>query len=63
MSPLPPMSDVDLLGKARASSISMPRYRTVLSILRCPRSNRTALRLPVRRETGRGKLVTSPFDP
>jgi hypothetical protein len=34
---------------ARASSTSMPRYRTVLSILVCPNSNCTARKLPVRR--------------
>ena len=34
---------------ARASSTSMPRYRTVLSILVCPSRSWTALRLPVRR--------------
>jgi acetyl esterase/lipase len=34
---------------ARASSTSMPRYRTVLSILVCPSKSWTALRLPVRR--------------
>ena len=33
---------------ARASSTSMPRYRTVLSILVCPNSNCTARKLPVR---------------
>ena len=34
---------------AKASSTSMPRYLTVLSILVCPSSNWTARRLPVRR--------------
>src|SRR3954447_7653541 len=34
---------------ARASSTSMPRYLTVLSILVCPSRSWTALRLPVRR--------------
>ena len=34
---------------ARASSSSMPRYLTVLSILVCPSKSWTALRLPVRR--------------
>jgi hypothetical protein len=34
---------------ARASSTSMPRYLTVLSILLWPSRSRTALRLPVRR--------------
>jgi hypothetical protein len=34
---------------ASASSTSIPRYRTVLSIFRCPSSNWTARRLPVRR--------------
>ena len=32
-----------------ASSTSMPRYRTVLSIFVCPSKSCTALRLPVRR--------------
>src|ERR1700738_2225595 len=34
---------------AKASSTSMPRYLTVLSILVCPSRSWTALRLPVRR--------------
>src|SRR6516165_11675680 len=34
---------------ARASSTSMPRYLTVLSILVCPSSSCTARKLPVRR--------------
>ncbi len=32
-----------------ASSTSMPRYRTVLSIFECPNNSWTARRLPVRR--------------
>src|SRR5215472_11881620 len=34
---------------ARASSTSMPRYLTVLSIFVCPNSSCTARKLPVRR--------------
>jgi hypothetical protein len=34
---------------ASASSTSMPRYLTVLSILVCPNSSCTARKLPVRR--------------
>jgi hypothetical protein len=34
---------------ASASSTSIPRYRTVLSIFVCPRRSCTARKLPVRR--------------
>ena len=33
--------------RVKASSMSTPRYRTVLSVFVCPRSNWTARRLPV----------------
>jgi len=49
-SALPPRQTSTCSAIARARSTSMPRYRTVLSILVCPRRSCTARRLPVRRQ-------------